>query len=121
MRRCLWLVSAIVLILVFFVGALAMSGGGGEQTEPIRGAERQDRETQSTTDAPGSSHKKALTKAQEEQIHLRLQALYAALYSLPTSGPVDQLPNVMQQQANLRAEISELEAQLADPAESKER
>jgi uncharacterized membrane protein YsdA (DUF1294 family) len=121
MRRCLWLVSAIVLILVLLVGALAMSGGEGKQTEPIRGAEKQDRAIQPTAAAPAGSHRKELTKAQEEQIRLRLQALYAALYSLPSSGPVDQLANVMQQQANLRAEISDLEAQLAGTAEPKGR
>ena len=116
MRRCLWLVSAIVLILVLVVGALAVNGGGGKQAEPIRGAEKQDREIQSTAAAPGGSHKKALTKAQEEQIRLRLQALYGALYSLPASVPLDQGPAVMQQEANLRAQISDLEAQLADPS-----
>jgi hypothetical protein len=119
MRRCLWLVSAVVLILVLVVGALVVNAGGGKQPEPIRGAEKQDRGIQSTAAAPAGSHRKALTKAKEEQIRLRLQSLYAALYSLPSSGPVDQLANVMQQQANLTAEISQLESQLADPAEPK--
>ena len=69
--------------------------------------------------ASDSSRKEALTAAQKEQIRLRLQALYAALYSLPRSGPADQLANVMQQEANLRSEIAELEAQLGDTAEPK--
>lgn len=119
MRRCLWLVSAVVLILVFIVGALVVSGSGEKRPEPIRGAEKQDREIQSTAAVPNGSHKKALTKAQEEQIRLRLQAVYAALYSLPASVPLDQGPAVMQQEANLRAQISDLEAQLADPDEPK--
>ncbi len=116
MRRCLWLVSATVLILVLVVGAFAMSGGGGKRPEPIRAAERQDGEIQSTPAAPAGSHGKALTKAQEEQIRLRLQALYASLYSLPASVPLDQGPAVMQQEANLRAQIADLEAELAGPS-----
>jgi hypothetical protein len=119
MHRCLWLVLAIALILVIVAGALMVNGSRGKRLESVRGQEKQDREIESTAAAPDGSPRKHLTKAQEEQIRLRLQSLYAALYSLPTSGPVDQLPNVMQQEANLRAEISQLEAQLADPAEPK--
>ena len=121
MRRCLWLVSAVVLILVLVVGALVVSGGGGRPPEPTRGAGKQDREIQSTAAAPAGSERKALTKAQEEQIRLRLQAIYAALYSLPNPVPVDQFANVSQQRANLTDEISRLEAQLADEAEPKEK
>jgi hypothetical protein len=73
----------------------------------------------STATAPASSPRKQLTKAQEDQIHLRLQSLYAALYSLPNPVPVDQFANVSQQRANLTDEISRLEAQLADPDEPK--
>ena len=73
MRRCLWLVSALVLILVLVAGALVMSGGGEKRPEPIRGQEKQDRAIQPTAAAPAGSHRKALTKAQEEQIRLRLQ------------------------------------------------
>jgi hypothetical protein len=67
MRRCLWLVSAVVLILVLVVGALVVNAGGGKQPEPIRGAEKQDRGIQSTAAEPAGSHRKALTKAQEEK------------------------------------------------------
>ena len=69
--------------------------------------------------APGGSHRKALSNAERGQIRLRLQALYAALYSLPNPVPVDQFANVMQQEANLRAEISQLETELKESAESK--
>ena len=70
----------------------------------------------------GEGHKPVRPKkAQEEQIRRRLQALYAALYSFPTSGPVGQLPNMMQQRYNLMAEISQLETQLGGTAQPKER
>jgi hypothetical protein len=52
---------------------------------------------------PAKSQGKALTKAQKEQIRLRLQSFYGALYSLPTVVPANELPNVMQQRANLTA------------------
>ena len=117
-RRCLWLVSAIVLILALVVGTLSVIRGGGKPPQSIGGQEKQDRKIQSTAAAPDGSPTKHLTKAQEEQIRLRLQSLHAALDSLPASGPVDQLPNVMQQEAGLRAEISQLEAQLAGPTET---
>ncbi len=116
MRRCLWLVLAVALILAIAVGALAVNGVGGKRAESVREQERRDREIQSPAAAPDSSGEKGLTAAQKEQIRLRLQALYAALYSLPASVPLDQGPAVMQQEANLRAQIGDLEAQLADPS-----
>lgn len=121
MRRCLWLVSTILLILVFIIGAWVMNRGGGKRPQPIRGADEQGRASHSTATAPDSSPKRHLTKAQEERIRLRLQSLFAALYSLPSSGPADQLANVMQQRANLQAEIAYLEAELGDTAQSKDR
>ncbi len=106
MRRCLWVVLATTFILVIVVRALVVNGAGEGGPESL----------QSPAAAPGSSHEKGLTAAQREQIRLRLQALFAALYSLPNPVPVDQFADVSQQRANLTAEISRLEPLLANPS-----
>jgi len=104
------------------VGDKSDSGRDGKVAPKTSGgAKKKRRGPQAGTVQKTQTPRKRLTKAQEEQIRLRLQSLYAALYSLPTSGPVDQLPNMMQQRYGLTAEIAELEAQLGDTAEPKER
>jgi hypothetical protein len=71
-------------------------------------------------EARDDAAKVVLTKAEEEQF-LRLEALCAKLHSLPTSVPPDQRPAAIQQEANLRAQIADLEPQLGFPAEPKEK
>jgi hypothetical protein len=66
MRRCLWLVSVIVLILALVVCALAVSGCGKKPPELIRGAEKQGQEIQSTVAAPVVSRRVEMAPISEE-------------------------------------------------------
>ena len=76
MRRCLWLVSAIVLILVLLVGALVVSKGGEKRPEPIRGAERQDQEIQPTAAAADGPHHVEMKPTSEEAWFEIFQRVY---------------------------------------------
>jgi pyrimidine deaminase RibD-like protein len=58
----------------------------------------------------------ATDSSRADVLRLRLQALYTALYSLPTSVPLANGPGLMQNHINLHSQIADVEAQLAEEA-----